>query len=1003
MRSVRFGLKRLAALFVALQPLVSPANPTVQSVRPELVRYGHAEEVSVKIDGWVEGTQVAVVPGGAYVASRVPLEHPGTGIVLNGETTWVSDVTGVTGVAAAGAGPKYRSERIAGAVATEGRYIYLAEGDVVTVLEIGSEGVPQRLGRLPLGAPVSALAVSGSRICTASDSHLSVADISRPAAPALVARYPLPAAATAVAVQGNRCYAVGPALGLIAVAVNGRRAQLLDRYYSNDATWDVTVAQGLIYLADGDTGLTIVEAGDDGRLRWRGSYNKLGRVVKVAAEDQRVLVADDRGTLTLFDTSRPDTPTLVAGYRLDEGVRALAYGQGTASVVSESALVRVDLSAESVPALSTIGVNLGGSRRSFIDGGILYVADWFSGLHLYDISKPHLPRLISSFHTPGSPKGVLVREDLAYVADDDHGLQVVDVSEPRRPRLVANLPLSGLAYTMKRVADTLYLASHRGGFHIIDIAEPTSPRRIGGFDTPGKSWALEIVGRYAFVADDNSGLLVFDVAEPARPRQVAVFDPGGQAEDIVIRDGKAFVTFFDQGLYILDVSEPLSPRQIAHLRTPGNARGVILRDNVAYVADWKSGLQIVDIDDLKRPRIIGHYDTKGAAWGVEFRGDYAYVLDWWGGLKVLDIAEVRRPRLVGRYHDRGTINGLAVQGNYAYAASGSAGLQVYDIKNALNPVWATGVDMNGQAGQVAVSGDYAFVAAGDAGVAVVDISNPFQARWVAGLETGIRADRIRLAGDTAYVAEARGSLAVISVADPLRPYKVGAYPGMINDLAVVDDGRLVLAAAEQGILLLSVKKPSHPVLKTRRSTMGEPRLVRVDGDAVYVYEQGQGIAVYTLEGDHVQAAGGLRLNEGVADMNVADDKLYLSVEHAGMMVIDAARPGDLRLEAIYTSTDRLGAIAVRGGGVFLGGETRMVSGQLLPVVNIVGDGATIAASVPAGMPMGSYDVLLKTSDGERTVHHNAFKVGFPPASKPKFTMDDLQKILKQKHFDGKAP
>ncbi len=91
------------------------------------------------------------------------------------------------------------------------------------------------------------------------------------------------------------------------------------------------------------------------------------------------------------------------------------------------------------------GVNLGGSRKVFVKNNIAYVADWFSGLHLYDIADPHLPKLISSFHTPGSPKGILVSGNYAFVGDDDYGLQIIDVKDPQNPRLVSSRLMRGLA------------------------------------------------------------------------------------------------------------------------------------------------------------------------------------------------------------------------------------------------------------------------------------------------------------------------------------------------------------------------------------------------------------------------------------------------------------------------------------------------------------------------------------------------------------------------------
>ena len=72
----------------------------------------------------------------------------------------------------------------------------------------------------------------------------------------------------------------------------------------------------------------------------------------------------------------------------------------------------------------------GYARKLFINDHYLYLADWYSGLHIYDIAYPYKPVHLTNIHTPGSPKGIYVRDNIAYVGDDDHGLQIIDVSNP---------------------------------------------------------------------------------------------------------------------------------------------------------------------------------------------------------------------------------------------------------------------------------------------------------------------------------------------------------------------------------------------------------------------------------------------------------------------------------------------------------------------------------------------------------------------------------------------
>ena len=203
-------------------------------------------------------------------------------------------------------------------------------------------------------------------------------------------------------------------------------------------------------MASGRGGVTLLDTTDPTQIRWIGSHQKVGDVQRILMDGQRALILNRRGGLALIDISQPALPDVIATLRPDEPVVGLGLSGTDAFVASLTALQHIDCS-PSPPTLSNEdldfgeGVNYGGERRAFIRDDVAFVADWFSGIHIYDISEPHRPRLISSFHTSGSPKGIVVRDKYAFVADDDHGLQVIDVSDLQQPRRVAELATAGVS------------------------------------------------------------------------------------------------------------------------------------------------------------------------------------------------------------------------------------------------------------------------------------------------------------------------------------------------------------------------------------------------------------------------------------------------------------------------------------------------------------------------------------------------------------------------------
>ncbi|MDX8410271.1 MAG: hypothetical protein R8K46_00150 [Mariprofundaceae bacterium] len=676
-----------------------------------------------------------------------------------------------------------------------------------------------------------------------------------------------------------------------------------------------------------------------------------------------------------------------AGKQAEVQVRIKGAAAG-AHIVLEAAAKSAK--SESLPLDVRQGVNYGGQRKGFTQGNILYVADWFSGLHIYDIANPAQPRLLSTFHTPGSAKGVVVRGRYAFIADDDHGLQIIDVGIPTEPEWVANLATSGLAYTPVIDGDRLYLASHRGGVHIIDIKNPAEPRLIGGFDTPNKAWSVAVEGDIAYVADAASGLLVFDVRDAARPKQIGHFSPGGNAEDVVVENGIAYVAFFDKGLYILDVRHPAEPRLWAHVPTPGEARGVFIDDGRVYVADWFSGLHILHVRDPDRPIRLGGFDTMGAAWGVQVKGKYAYVFDWWGGMTTLDIRDARRPVLVDRYPERGSVRRVALAGGFLYAING-AGLQVFDVNNPLNPIWSTGLEMAGGATGLAVREGLALLATGNK-LTFIDNGNPFQLRWQAELTLPSTVIAMALADGRAFIAGDDGYIRVLDISNPELPRIVHAIRAQARDLWC-QNGRLYVADARQGLAVYDVSA-DVPALMGEGFMNSRARLVRGRGDIVFTYESDGIITAIDLSGMNPPTTKRFELPGDIIDMQWRGDALF-ALTRSALFRLDAADPFAMRISARYALAQPAKGMAFSRDTAYLAGGKRVVAVQLMPEISQTLEGSVIRLTLPAGMPAGSYDMLLMSGKGKADIRRRALRVKNIPFSKPKLSKKAFEKLLKQ--------
>jgi hypothetical protein len=874
---------------------------------------------------------------------------------------------------------------------------------------------------------------------------IAIIDMRTPHAPVELSRTPLSGATQKIFVKGNHVYAAQPGTGLAIIdATDKAHPVQISRHAVTGGATAVTVQDNIALVARGVGGITVFDVADPAQVKWLGSHSRLGRVLGITApaspsSPPQALVWNDHNEAITLDLTRPALPSIIAVHRDVAPVAAVwldaPHENGMVVTATSSAVQIMDFSA-TPPLISNEnldtgqGVNFGGERRLFIDGeiaavhgctsavsgrsrhpasrdtsaslhgagcaGTAYVTDWFSGLHLYDISTPARPRLLSSFHTPGSAKGVVVRDGYAFVADDDHGLNVVDVRDPTRPLSIATLATNGLAYTPKLAGNLLYLASHRGGFQIIDVGNVASPKIIADVDTPGKSWSLDVAGNTLFVADDTSGILVFDVTDPAQPKQIGVFNPGGAAEDIVVRGTTAYATFFDQGFYVLDITNPAAPQKIGHTPTPGNARAIELKDNFAYVTDWFAGVQVIDISDNTAPTIVGEYDTRGAAWGIGIKGNYAYIGDWWGGFVTLDISNPHAPTLADHYHARGQILQIAAQGKFAYAVIGSGiengSVQIFDITNPLNPTWVTGVDVDGAVEGLLLDGALMYLAVGsgnDRGVVVVDISNPFQARRInhIAIEDGVR--RLRIGAGRLYFINAAG-LGVISLGSPVRPQLLPGYAAKINDLWI-DDKRIYLAT-DQGMEVLNVQLNVISRYKIVRAAT----LVRARGNTAFLYVAGLGIRVLNVAEGTVRPVSLFDPDALLSDLNLDNGVLYATGQDAHLLAIDITDLQRLKIQGLYPLARPATGITLTNNTALLAGNDIITSVKLLPAAVITRrDKKDIRLTLPKGWPAGTYHAVSIAANGKRSMGYNILNIDMPRTSKPKITPEEFQRLLQE--------
>jgi hypothetical protein len=585
-----------------------------------------------------------------------------------------------------------------------------------------------------IGGPALSVAVTGEHAYLGEGFGLTILDISIPSAPEVVGRLEfLPDIVHGVAVAGNYAYVADGESGLRVIDVSDPTDPSEVGFYdTHGSAGDVAVVGDYAYVADGSFGLWVFDISDPTSPTEVGFYNTPGSASDVAVSGDYAYVADYGGGLRVVDVSNPASPSEV-GYSNPWGVyaEAVAMAEGFAYVAAGSYGLRViDVSDPSTP-FGVGSTYMGRASDVAVAGSYAFVTDvddsTGSGLRVVNVSNPAIPSEVGFYDTPGDPMGVAVEGGYAYVADGyEGGLGLIDINDPTNPSEVSFYYAPGDAWGVAVEGEYAYVTEGRGGrLGVIDVSDPAHSVGVG-FTTiaesnsvVAESYQVAVAGGYAYVAAGSHGLRVIDVNSPPNPIEFGFTPTWGLAYDVAVAGDFAYVADGEVGgLGVIDVTDPASPNEVGWYDTPGDAQGVAVSGSYAYVADGGGGLRVIDVSEPVNPSEVGWFDTPSSAYRVTVAASYAYVLA--GGLHVIDVSDPTSPSQVGFYDATlGGGSGVVVEGNYAFVTDWY-GLRVIDVSDPTYPSEAGSFDAPSEALGVAMEGNYAFVADRLGGLIILD-------------------------------------------------------------------------------------------------------------------------------------------------------------------------------------------------------------------------------------------------------------------------------------------
>ncbi len=222
------------------------------------------------------------------------------------------------------------------------------------------------------------------------------------------------------------------------------------------------------------------------------------------------------------------------------------------------------------------------SGHAFLSG----VWPGWTGRHLiiYDLTKPHEPRVVAKWGLPGQAPGEtgrrvglhhpVVSGDRAYLSylfgGDVVVLDVAEIAHPKRIAHIDFLPPSARSHTT------------------MPFFVPRRPGATNGAGTPQRILVVSEEALASECRETRPRIYVFDAEDEARPSLLASFQ---------VPDGN----FCERG-------GRFGPHQFAETKD-----GELIGGSLLYVAYFNAGLRVVDITDPSLPQEVGHYVPEPAA------------------------------------------------------------------------------------------------------------------------------------------------------------------------------------------------------------------------------------------------------------------------------------------------------------------------------------------------------------------------------------------------------
>jgi len=583
-----------------------------------------------------------------------------------------------------------------------------------------------------------------------------------------------------------------------------------------------------VYAACGEAGFRVIrfDPATSTLVGTIGLYDTPGYASGVMVYGNLAYLADGNSGLLILDVEDPFVPKFKGSFSMDGFARRVwVVNSATALVAADFAglySVKIDNPAQpeyqdSIKVSSAFpGFNIPDPRvySAISLDTIAYVAAGWGGMRMVNIKDPYRLTVIGkwTYGLPVEVRGLWVSGNYAYLACGNDGFfSPINISNPANPTGPTFLPVKTSGYTTAVVTDkdTAFVGDGYNGHVLVNIQTGSQPFVTDSTATADDAYDALISGNQAYVATGKTGVKVFDLnsLQLERMEELYTFPTKGEARGLKKINSRLYVADGSHGLTILSVADPLQPTFYGEYVTDvDTCFDVDVAGSYALMACGKVGVRVVDISQSIFEIPGSPFKMRGKTKAIQILKNKAYIADS-TAVYVYDISKL--PSAITLV-DSLPSTGIAMQavgldvtttGDSVFVANGSGGFLLWNrVTKTVKQVQTTG-----RANDLVVREKTLFVAGGGGGLRIFDFSVPGSFNEVGFYNTEGRTLKVTIAPAGGRVCAADGDGGLVVLQSNIYP-KIAISPALLNFGPVPPNysRSLVLWVLNQGTTLLKV-------------------------------------------------------------------------------------------------------------------------------------------------------------------------------------------------------